>query len=99
MQYLTIVDSPARSMAEHAQVLAELGHEPQGLVTRYVGVHDGHVRIVAVWDSRDAAQQFFVHELGPALARALGPEPSGPPRAQGLDVERAYLRSAQGAVA
>lgn len=92
MQYVTIADSPAASMAEHEKVMAEITGDPEGLACRYVGVHEGHVRIVAVWDSPDHAQNFFRQQLGPALARALGPEPTGQPSVQGLNVERCFVR-------
>jgi len=92
MPHVTIVDSPASSLAQYEKVLAEIGHEPEGLAARYIGIDTDHVRIVAVWDTPEHAQQFFARDLGPALARALGPEPTGAPRVQHLNVERCYVR-------
>jgi hypothetical protein len=38
------------------------------------------------------AERFFAQTLGPALAKALGPEPVGAPEAVGIDVARNYDR-------
>lgn len=92
MPYLTIADSPAKSWEEHASVMAALGGEPEGLASRFVGMHEGHIRIVAVWDSPEDAKNFFQNKLGPAFAQALGPEPTGSPSVEGLNVERSFVR-------
>jgi hypothetical protein len=42
------------------------------------------------------AGRFFAEQLGPALAKALGPEPVGSPAAVGVDVARAYVRQPAG---
>ena len=73
-------------------VMAEVGDEPEGLEARYVGTTDGELRVVSLWESKAHADRFFAETLGPALAKALGPEPAGAPRYYGIEVARSYAR-------
>ena len=70
-------------------MLAQVG-EPEGLEARYVA--DGQVQIVSLWESKAHADRFFAETLPPALATALGPEPTGAPEVLGIDVARSYVR-------
>jgi hypothetical protein len=90
MQWITI-GSPSFSMEQVNTVLAQVG-EPEGLEARYVGTADGQVQIVSLWESKAHADRFFAETLPPALATALGPEPTGAPEVLGIDVARSYLR-------
>ena len=90
MQWITI-GSPSFSMEQVKTVLAQVG-EPEGLVARYVGTADGQVQIVSLWESKAHADRFFAETLPPALATALGPEPTGAPEVLGIDVARSYVR-------
>jgi len=47
---------------------------------------------LAVWESKAHADRFFAETLGPALAKALGPEPIGKPEVLGLEVAHQYVR-------
>ena len=79
--------------AVQAAVQSTLGGEPDGLEGRYVGTaDDGKLRVVALWESKAHADRFFAETLGPALAKALGPEPVGKPQVVGIDVARSYVR-------
>lgn len=101
MQWIT-VSTPAFSSIEQfdavqAAVQAELGGEPDGLQGRYVGTaDDGTLRVVALWESKAHADRFRTQTLGPALAKALGPEPIGAPTVDEIDVARSYVREPVG---
>ena len=93
MEYVSVVfDAPIGTIENLEKLMATIGHEPEGLAARFAGMIDGKLGIVAVWDSRDAADRFFGSELGPALRTVLGPEPSGFPVQHGLDVLHEYIR-------
>jgi hypothetical protein len=93
MSWITIAKPPLTSVDQFNAVLAGQGGEPDGLQARYVGATDGEMRIVAVWESKAHADRFFAETLGPALAKALGPEPVGRPEVLGLEVAHQYVRS------
>ena len=60
---------------------------------RYIGTtSDGELRIVSLWESKVHADRFFAEKLGPAVAKALGPEAGGVSELVGIDVARSYLR-------
>src|SRR5262245_50920419 len=91
MQWMTLATPPLESVEQFDKVLAGQPAEPDGLEARYVGTTEsGELRIVAVWASKAHADHFFTRTLGPALARALGPEPVGKPEVVGIAVARAY---------
>jgi hypothetical protein len=90
--WITVSKPPFDSVEEFDRVHAALGEEPEGLQARYVGMADGAPRIVAVWESREHADRFLSDRLGPALTKALGPEPTGAPEYLAIDVSRSYTR-------
>jgi hypothetical protein len=93
MQWITVATPPFGSIEQFDKVRAQLGAEPDGLEARYVGTaDDGKLRVVTLWESKAHADRFFAQTLGPALAKALGPEPVGAPEAVGIDVARSYVR-------
>ncbi|OHV39823.1 MULTISPECIES: hypothetical protein [Pseudofrankia] len=92
MQWITVAVPPFGTVEQADAVFAQQEPPPDGLVARYVGTADGKLRIVALWESKAHAERFFATSLGPALARALGPEPAGMPEVIGFDVVRSYLR-------
>jgi hypothetical protein len=63
--------------------------EPEGLQARYVAdVGDG-IRVVAVWDSKQHADQFLEGRLASALATAFD-EPQGRPEVLQGEVANSY---------
>lgn len=93
MQWIAVATPPFRSIEQFDAVMAQVDGEPEGLEARYVGTTaDGSLRVVTLWESRAHADRFFAEKLGPALARALGPEPVGAPEVVGIDVARSYAR-------
>jgi heme-degrading monooxygenase HmoA len=97
MQWVTVATPPFGAIEQFDKVRGAQGEEPDGLQARYVGTaDDGRLRIVTVWDSKEHAQRFFTEKLGPALAKALGPEPVGAPEMTGIDVARSYVRQPVG---
>ncbi len=97
MQWITVATPPFTSLEQFDAVRANQGGEPDGLEARYVGTTDGgQLRIVTLWESKEHADRFFADRLGPALAKALGPEPVGKPEVVGIEVARSYSREAVG---
>jgi hypothetical protein len=97
MQWITVATSPVTSIEQFDTVLTQVGGNPDGLAARYAGTgQDGKVRVVTLWESKAHADRFFAETLGPALARALGPEPVGAPEVVGIDVARSYVHQPVG---
>ncbi|HEX2273209.1 MAG TPA: hypothetical protein VHG90_04985 [Acidimicrobiales bacterium] len=93
MQWIAVATPPFESIEKFDAVMAQVGEEPEGLEARYVGrASDGKLRVVTLWESKAHADRFFAERLGPALAKALGPEPVGAPEVIGIDLARAYTR-------
>ena len=97
MQWISVATPPLDSVEQFDTVLAGQSAEPTGLEARYVGTtENGELRIVTVWESKAHADRFFTQTLGPALAKALGPEPVGRPEVLGIAVARTYNRQPVG---
>jgi hypothetical protein len=93
MTWITVAIPPFASVEQFDKVVADQRTAPDGMEARYFGTaDDGTLRFVTVWESKDHADRFFATTLGPALARSLGPEPSGAPQVTGIDVARTYVR-------
>jgi hypothetical protein len=92
MNWITVATPPFESVEQFDKVLAEVGGEPDGLEARYVGKAGSEVRVVTLWETKAHADRFFTETLGPALAKALGPEPVGKPQIVGIDVAGSYVR-------
>jgi hypothetical protein len=92
MQWIAIATPPFASIDQFDQVMENVGAEPEGLQARYVGPSADGLRVVTLWESKAAADRFFTDRLGPALAKALGPEPAGHPTVIGVEVARSYTR-------
>jgi hypothetical protein len=70
MSYVHISRSPGIGMTEYERVHRELGPTPiAGLTGHYVGVVDGALVIVDVWDTRADADRFAAERLFPAFER------------------------------
>ena len=93
MAWITVA-TPSFASIEHVDaVLAQLDGAPDGMEERYIGTaEDGKLRVVSLWQSKAHAERFFAEKLGPALAKALGPEPVGASEILGIDVQRSYVR-------
>lgn len=93
MSVITIATPPVTDPELLRRVMTEAG-EPAGLLHRFLGrTEDGSLRVVAHWESRDAALQFFATRLGPAIASVMTPEPAGMPEVTWLDVADVYERA------
>jgi hypothetical protein len=70
------------SRDEYDQVNAEIGDDPPGLILHTASEKDGKMRIIDVWESKDAYERFEQSTLMPAMARigAAPPEGGPPPR-------------------
>ena len=96
MQWIGVATPPFESIEQFDTLMETVGDEPEGLEARYVGTVDGQLRVITVWESKANADRFFAQRLGPALAKALGPEPVGTPQVLGVDVLRSYVRQPVG---
>ena len=93
MAWITVATPPFASIEQVDAVLAQLDGAPDGMEERYIGTaEDGTLRVVSLWQSKAHAERFFAEKLGPALAKALGPEPVGASEILGIDVQRSYVR-------
>ena len=92
MQWIAVATPPFTSIDQFDKVMENVGAEPDGLHARYVGTSDDGLRVVTLWESKAHADRFMAERLGPALAKALGPEPAGAPTVLGFDVARVYTR-------
>ena len=95
MSVITIAKPPFANLEMFRKVMAAQGpDEPAGLLARWVGTgDDGATRIVAHWESREQALEFFANRLGPALAKVLAPEPVGLPEVTWVEVQDVYERA------
>jgi len=97
MTWITVATPPFGSIDKFDQVVAHVTQQPDGLEARYAGtIGDGTLRVVTLWESRAHADRFFAETLGPVLAKALGPEPSGPADVVGIDIARTFVREPAG---
>lgn len=93
MQWIMVATPPFGSIEQVEEVLRHLPGTPSGLEARYIGTaDDGKPRVVTLWESKAHAERFFAEDLGPALAKVLGPEPVGKPQTLEIAVERSYVR-------
>lgn len=97
MKWITVATPSFASLEQVDAVIAQIDEAPEGMEARYVGrAGDGSLRVVSVWDSKAQAERFIAEKLGPAVAKALGPEPDGTSELVGIEVARAYVRQPVG---
>jgi hypothetical protein len=97
MQWITVATPPFASIEQVDTVVGQLPGTPDGLEARYVGTAtDGSLRIISVWESQAHAERFFAEQLGPAIARAFGPELAGKSEVLGVEVARSYVSAPVG---
>ncbi len=92
MQWIAVATPPFASIDQFDKVMENIGTEARRPEARYVGTSPEGLRVVTLWESKAHADRFFTDRLGPALAKALGPEPAGAPTVLGIDVTRTYTR-------
>jgi quinol monooxygenase YgiN len=86
MAFVLITTAPSRD--EYEQLTAEVGTDaPPGCIVHTASEVDGGVRIVDVWESKQAIDSFFETKLGPAFAK-LGVEAERPEITETFNVER-----------
>jgi hypothetical protein len=86
MAFVLIATAPSRDAYE--QVTAEVGTDaPPGCMVHTASEVDGGVRIVDVWESKEAIDSFFEAKLGPVFAK-FGVEAQRPEITETFNVER-----------
>jgi hypothetical protein len=61
------------------------GDPPEGLIIHVGSVSDSGVKVIDVWESEQAFNDFRDSRLGPAVAEVMG-EDAGPPNIQVLEL-------------
>jgi quinol monooxygenase YgiN len=85
MAVVLIAYPPSREVYE--QVVAGMETAaPPGCIVHTASEVDGKVRVVDVWESQEAIDQFFETQLGPAFAKA-GVEPVRPELSETFDFQ------------
>jgi hypothetical protein len=89
MAFAFVQDLPA-DWETYEKIVAEVGVEaapPEGLIVHSAGPTSSGVRIIDVWESKEAHLRFAIERLAPARARVFGGEDVPPPPAQELEVQ------------
>ena len=86
MAIVVIAHAPSRELYE-ALDDATGNAVPPGCIVHTASEVDGQVRIVDVWESQEALDEFFQNTLGPAFGKA-GVEPIQPEVTEAFNVER-----------
>lgn len=86
MAFVLIGTAPSKDAYE--QITAEVGTDaPPGCIVHTASEVDGGVRIVDVWESKQAIDDFFESKLGPAFAK-FGVEAAQPEIVETFNIER-----------
>jgi hypothetical protein len=86
MPVVLITYAPSREAYE--ALADETGRTaPPGCIVHTASEYEGRVRVVDVWESHEAIQEFFEKELGPAFARH-GIEADPPELVETFNLER-----------
>jgi quinol monooxygenase YgiN len=86
MAVVLITFAPSREAYE--QLSEEAGAEnPRGCIVHTASEVDGRVRIVDVWESMEAIDEFFQNKLGPAFAK-FGIEAERPELTETFNITR-----------
>lgn len=98
MQWITIATPPFSTIEQFDKVNESMdAAPPEGMQARYAGTTtDGKLCVIGLWETKAHADRFFAQRLGPELAKALGPEPTGRPEVYGIDVVRSYVPESVG---
>jgi hypothetical protein len=82
MAWAFVRDDPEATLELYDKVEAELGDEaPAGLIIHVAGEGpEGGLRVIDVWESKEAYQRFRDERLLPAIERVTGSRPDSPER-------------------
>lgn len=90
MEWITIADWPGGTVAVLEELRAQQDSDPEGLLARYAGETGGGLRIVAVWESKAAAERFFA-SMPEVAAKRLAPASAGIPSVATLASQHSYV--------
>ena len=90
MEWITIVDWPGGTLATFNKLRDSRGTNPDGLLARYAGETGEALRIVAVWEDKEAAERFFA-SMPESDAKLLAPASSGVPSVNTLAVADSFV--------
>lgn len=67
MAFATISHSPGVTIEEYRAVAAAITGRPDGLLAQLVGIADGALQVVTLWESRAHNDRFVAEQLHPAF--------------------------------
>jgi heme-degrading monooxygenase HmoA len=83
------------SREQYDRLNREIGQDPEGLILHTSSEKDdGTMRIVDVWESKEAFERFEQETLMPAIGRLGVPAPEGPPPREEFEVHNMRGRPA-----
>ena len=74
------------SREEYERIDNAIEGDPDGLIIHTASDKDGRVRVIDIWESKDAYQRFEREQLMPAMERLGGQAPSEPPAMDEFEV-------------
>lgn len=90
MEWITIADWPGGTVSVLKELRATKDRDPEGLLARYAGETGDGLRIVAVWESKEAAERFFA-SMNEADAKRLAPHSGGVPTVSAIAAQATYV--------
>ena len=74
------------SREQYDRLSTEIGQNPEGLILHTASEKGGAMRVIDVWESKEAFERFEQETLMPAAGRAGIEMPGGPPPREEFDV-------------
>ena len=74
------------SAEEYDRIDNAIGGDPEGLIIHTASEKNGRIRVIDIWESKDAYQRFESEQLMPAIQRLGVQAPSEPPPMEEFEV-------------
>ena len=74
------------SAEEYDRIDNAIEGDPEGLIIHTASEKNGRIRVIDIWESKDAYQRFESEQLMPAVQRLGAEAPSEPPRMDEFEV-------------
>jgi heme-degrading monooxygenase HmoA len=74
------------SREQYDRLNGEIGQDPEGLILHTSSEKGGSMRVIDVWESKEAFERFEQETLMPAAGRAGIEMPDGPPQRDEFEV-------------
>ena len=80
-----IQDLPV-SAEEYDRIDKAIGSDPEGLIIHTASEKNGRIRVIDIWESKDAYKRFEGEQLMPAIQRLGSQAPAEPPPMEEFEV-------------